>query len=71
MLLSARQFNKISFDINDHNHIFQYKTFKKSGKWGHDGCPFILEFPYYSVPDMIKYKLIDKYLEEFSFESRN
>ena len=31
--------------------------------WGKDGCPFILEFPYMTIPDMIRDKLIHKILK--------
>ena len=40
-----------------------YKTFLRTHAWGKDGCPFILEFPYLTIPDMIKDKLIHKLLK--------
>lgn len=36
------------------------KNFFKSHSWGEYGCPFILEYPYLSVPDMIKDKIVHK-----------
>jgi hypothetical protein len=43
-------------DIKLAKHFFQYHS------WGVEGCPFILEYPYLTVPDMIKDKLIHKSL---------
>jgi len=36
------------------------KMFFKTQSWGHGGCPFFLEFPYSTVPDMMKDKIIHK-----------
>jgi homoserine acetyltransferase len=45
----------------------------RTGSWGHDGCPYVLEFPYLTIPDMIKDKLIHKFLKvkKVTYESRN
>ncbi len=53
---------KIFFDPNDKKHINMYKTFLRTHAWGNDGCPFILEFPYLTIPDMIKDRMIHKLL---------
>lgn len=53
---------KRNFNVNNKKDVALYKTFIIQGRWGVDGCPFILEYPYLSVPDMIKDKLIHKYL---------
>jgi hypothetical protein len=34
------------------------KKFVAEQTWGTDGCPFYLEFPYSTIPDMIKDKVI-------------
>jgi hypothetical protein len=39
------------------------KDFLQQGTWGYDGCPFTLEYPYLTIPDMIKDKLIHKFLK--------
>ena len=31
--------------------------------WGINGCPFICEFPFLTIPDMIQEKLIYKFLK--------
>lgn len=38
------------------------KHFFKNHSWGTEGCPYILEYPYLTVPDMIRDKLIHKSL---------
>lgn len=38
------------------------KQFFQHHSWGTEGCPFILEYPYLTIPDMIKDKLIHKSL---------
>lgn len=52
------------FDIGNKKHILIYRSFLESGSWKITGsCPFKLEFPYLTVPDMIKDKLIHFYLK--------
>jgi len=53
---------KIFFNPNDKKHINAYKTFLREHRWGNNGCPFILEFPDLTIPDMIKDRLIHKLL---------
>jgi len=54
---------KRKFDITDKKDIEMYRTFLEESKWGVNGCPFELEFPYLTIPDMIKDKLIRKFLK--------
>ena len=52
------------FDINNKKDVEIYKSFLETNSWKVSGsCPFQLEYPYLSVPDMIKDKLIRKYLK--------
>ncbi len=51
------------FDVKNKKDIDMYKNFLQTHSWGHSGCPFTLEYPYLSVPDMIKDKLIHKFLK--------
>lgn len=53
---------KILFDPNSKKHITVYKNFLRCHSWGINGCPFVLEFPYLTIPDMIKDKMIHKLL---------
>lgn len=38
------------------------RKFFAEHSWGGGGCPFILEYPYITIPDMIKDKLTHKTL---------
>lgn len=51
------------FDVNSKKDIAMFSYYVKNKAWGRDGCPFTLEFPYLTVPDMIKEKLILKFLK--------
>ena len=51
---------KVFFDANDKKHLTAYKKFLSEGTCGHDGCRFVLKFPYLTIPDMIKDELIHK-----------
>jgi len=53
---------KTLFDPHSKKHITAYKNFLRSNSWGVSGCPFVLEFPYLTIPDMIKDKMIHKLL---------
>jgi len=53
---------KLFFDPSSKKHITMYKNFLRTHSWGKDGCPYILEFPYLTIPDMIKDKMIHKLL---------
>lgn len=52
---------KVFFDCNKKSHVTLYKKFLSTGAWG-ERCPFVLEFPYLTIPDMIKDKLVHKFL---------
>jgi hypothetical protein len=56
--------NKRPFDLNSKKDVDIYKHFLKNNNWKITGsCPFEIEYPYLSVPDMIKDKLVRKYLK--------
>lgn len=64
MILDMILRQKSLFDVNKQTDVDAYAKFLKTGSWNHTkGCPFILEFPYLTVPDMIKDKLIHKLLK--------
>lgn len=54
---------RVRFNINNKQHVEMYRNFLASNCWGRGGCPFELEFPYTTIPDMIKDKLIHKFLK--------
>jgi len=49
---------KYLFNPKNKEHVFLLKQFLQSCKWGKP-CPFLLEEPYLTIPDMIK----DKYIK--------
>ena len=52
------------FDMNKKEDVEIYKHFLINNNWKITGsCPFELEYPWNSVPDMIKDKLVRKFLK--------
>ena len=47
---------KTLFDPKNKSHINLLKRFLVENRWGNP-CPFILEEPYLTIPDMIKDKV--------------
>jgi hypothetical protein len=45
------------FDAKNPKHIEEVKYFMKNSKWN-GICPFFLEWPYLTIPDMIKDKIV-------------
>jgi hypothetical protein len=73
MILDMMIRPKRLFDVGSKKDVSSYTKFLRTGSWGHDGCPYVLEFPYLTIPDMIKDKLIHKFLKvkKVTYESRN
>lgn len=53
---------KVKFDPMSAEHVREYQNFRRTRSWG-NGCRFILEWPYMSIPDMIVQKLMDCHLK--------
>ena len=62
-VLAQVQRQRVRFSPDDKNHIDQYRNFVINRKWDNPGCPFELVWPYLSIPDMIKDKIINHYLK--------
>lgn len=57
-LLHLRQrFPKRVFDVTDKKDLAIYKYYIQKHSWGDNGCPFELEWPWLSIPDMISHKI--------------
>lgn len=56
------KYPRVVFDLSNKNHIDTYKKFLVNKSWK-GGCPFQLEYPYLTIPDMIKDKLIRHFLK--------
>jgi hypothetical protein len=63
MILELTTSNKRKFDVNNKKDVELYKTFLTTRRWGGTCCPFVLEFPHLTIPDMIKDKMMNKYMK--------
>ena len=62
-VLAQVQCQRIRFNPEEKKHVEHYRNFVVKRKWDNPGCPFELEWPYLSIPDMIKDKIINHYLK--------
>jgi hypothetical protein len=62
MVLETLIQQKRFFNEKSKRDISLARYFFDNHSWGDSGCPFILEYPYMSIPDMIKDKMIHKSL---------
>lgn len=51
------------FDVRNKSDVEVFRKFLIENKWGAEGCPFEIEYPWTSVPDMIKDKLVRHHLK--------
>ena len=65
MILDTIVRTKRYFNEYSEADIQRFAKFYRTNAWGQDGCPYVLEYPYTSVPDMIKEKLLDKLLHSY------
>lgn len=49
--------NRRPFDPNDKKDLEEFNYFLSNRKWK-TVCPFFLEWPYLTIPDMIKDKIV-------------
>ena len=63
MILERATGSKRRFDVNNKKDVELYRTFLMTRRWGGTGCPFVLEFPHLTIPDMIKDKMMHKYMK--------
>ena len=64
-LLHLRQrFPKRVFSVKSKQDLSMYKHFINEHSWGEYGCPFELEWPWLSIPDMIAYKIAEHAVEK-------
>lgn len=63
MILESISRKRRYFNVNDKKDIHSAKYFFVNHSWRNEtSCPFILEYPFLSVPDMIRSKLTHKLL---------
>lgn len=51
------------FDVSSRKDLDAFAHYLKTDSWGHEGCPFLVEEPWHSIPDMIKDKIVRKHLK--------
>lgn len=61
--LSHHIWQKRYFDPRNRADLEEYKFFRDNRKW-QVNCPFILEWPYLTITEMMNDKVIDMYLDE-------
>ena len=60
--LSYVIYNRRKFDPTKQQDIQDYKYFLDNNHWK-NGCPFWLEWPYLTIPDMIKDSIVRNLLK--------
>jgi Zn-dependent M16 (insulinase) family peptidase len=63
MLLEQTIRAKRLFNVDNKDDVELFRQFLITKAWGSSGCPFVLEHPYLGVPEMIKDKLLSKFLD--------
>jgi len=56
--LEKNAYQRKFFDPSNLGDIKDYRYFMANGKWPQHQCPFILEWPYLTIPDMVADKFI-------------
>lgn len=69
MILDLIQTPKRLFNPKRKEDLIAYKNFLKKG-WGDKCCPFVLVFPYTTIPHMIENKIIHNVLGVKNEKSR-
>jgi hypothetical protein len=70
MILDLSTARKRLFNPKSKTDIKEYKQFLSNGAWGKGGCPFVLVFPYMTIPHMIQDKIIHNVLGVKNDKSR-
>ena len=61
--LSEVTYIKENFDPTNLEHVKHYKYFLDNSRWS-GSCPFRIEWPFVMVPELIKDRLIKRYLDD-------
>jgi hypothetical protein len=61
--LSHHVWQRRFFDPNNKEDVKEYAHFLKHSQWK-TNCPFILEWPYLTITDMVKDKLVEHWLSD-------
>lgn len=69
--VSRRIYNKRFFDPTKADDLELALCYIRTGRWTGDGCPFVHDWPYTNVPDMIKTELLLHYLPKIIAEKNS
>ena len=61
------QRNRRPFDPKSNEDLIEFKYFLANKKWK-NLCPFFLEWPYLTIPDMLKDKMVMHMLDAADYE---
>ena len=67
--VSSQVWHKREFNPNSKVDLQEYQYFITHSKWK-EGCPFVLEWPFLNVLDMIKHKIIYRHLAKIISTSK-
>jgi len=67
--VSSHTWQKREFNPNSKADLQEYQYFINHSTWK-DGCPFILEWPFLNILDMIKHKIIYRHLAKLISTSK-
>jgi hypothetical protein len=59
--LSHTVWHKRTFDAASAEDLRVYQDFLLNSRW-RDGCPFIVEWPFLTVVDLIKHKIVKQHI---------
>ena len=59
--LSSYQWHKRIFNPHDAKDLSVFYEFLKNDRWG-GPCPFVLEWPFLNIIDMIKHKIVYQHI---------
>lgn len=66
--LSHKIWQKRFFEPSKREDVLEYKYFLENNRW-RTNCPFILEWPYLTMTDMIRSQLIEHYIEKMASDA--
>ena len=68
--VSRQIYNKRFFDPSSTVDLEAAREFLKHGQWP-KGCPFVVDWPYTNMPDLIKTEIVNHYLDRIIAEKNS
>lgn len=68
--VSRQVYNKRFFDPSSSADLELARDFLKTGHWP-EGCPFVADWPYTNIPDLIKTEIVKHYLDRIIAEKNS